>query len=429
MRDIPRPEPLSPQRAGSDARTAVGRGAPQRVADVHGQTRRGLLVAAGFTGAAVVSGITRVGGDWWVPLHLFVVGALLSAVSATTQMLAVTWSASPAPRPLVAAAQRWTLAAGAVVLIVGRETDRTWMFVAGGTTVIAAVLGLGVILIRIRRRAVTPRFAPAIEAYVAAVVAGAAGMSIGLALGTGRAGRSFVHLRDVHLVLNVFGLVGLVIAATLPYFAATQVRSKMSPRATPSTMRLVFGALVTATAVAATGRLIGRPGVAAAGLLAYALGLLVIAALLPIYTRSRLRWAGPRLLQLAAGIAWWAAMTVALAVAAVSGAADGAFLRALVIGGFAQILVASLAYLGPVLRGGGHEQLTAGFAITRSWVSLTAGNMAAMAALVGHDPTLAAALAVLLTDVAFRAARLLIPMSLAAASHRRRGCPGGGPDS
>jgi MFS family permease len=221
--------------------------------------------------------------------------------------------------------------------------------------------------------------------YVAAVVAGAAGMSIGLALGTGRAGRSFVHLRDVHLVLNVFGLVGLVIAATLPYFAATQVRSKMSPRATPSTMRLVFGALVTATAVAATGRLIGRPGVTAAGLLAYALGLLVIAALLPIYTRSRLRWAGPRLLQLAAGIAWWAAMTVALAVAAVSGAADGEFLRALVIGGFAQILVASLAYLGPVLRGGGHEQLTAGFAITRSWVSLTAGNMAAVAALVGHD--------------------------------------------
>jgi hypothetical protein len=78
-----------------------------------------------------------------------------------------------------------------------------------------------------------------------------------------------------------------------------------------------------------------------------------------------------------------------------------------VVGGFAQILVASLAYLGPVLRGGGHERLTAGFAITRSWVSLAAGNTAAVAALVGHDPTLAAALAVWLTDLAVRAGRLL----------------------
>jgi hypothetical protein len=407
MRDIQRPVPLPRHRAGSDARTAVGRGAPERVADVHRQTRRGLLVAAGFTVAAVVSGITRVGGDWWAPLHLFVVGALLSAVSATTQMLAVTWSASPAPRPLVAAAQRWTLAVGAVVLIVGRETDRTWMFVVGGTTVIAAVLGLGVILARIRHRAATPRFAPAIEAYVAAAVAGAAGMSIGLALGTGRAGRNVVHLRDVHLVLNVFGLVGLVIAATLPYFAATQARSKMSSRATPSTMRLAFAALATATAVAATGQLVDRPSVTAGGLLAYALGLLGIAAMLPIYARSRLRWAGPRLVQLGAGIAWWFAMTVALGFATLRDADDRAILRALVVGGFAQILVASLAYLGPVLRGGGHERLTAGFAITRSWVSLAAGNTAAVAALVGRDPTLAAALAVWLTDLAVRAGRLL----------------------
>ncbi|MFP5487244.1 MAG: hypothetical protein ACLGHQ_02930 [Acidimicrobiia bacterium] len=36
----------------------------------------------------------------------------------------------------------------------------------------------------------------------------------------------------------MFGLIGLVIAATLPFFAATQVRTKMSPRATPTTMRI-----------------------------------------------------------------------------------------------------------------------------------------------------------------------------------------------
>ena len=51
-----------------------------------------------FVVTAVVAGITRLGAGWWLPPHLFVVGALLSAISATTLMLAVTWSAEHAPR-------------------------------------------------------------------------------------------------------------------------------------------------------------------------------------------------------------------------------------------------------------------------------------------------------------------------------------------
>jgi hypothetical protein len=100
-------------------------------------------------------------------------------------------------------------------------------------------------------------------------------------------------------------------------------------------------------------------------------------------------------------------MTVALALAGLRGTDDGPILRALVIGGFAQILVASLAYLGPVLRGGGHQRLTAGFAVTRSWVSLAAGNAAAGAALAGVGPILAVILAVWLVDIVVRAGRLL----------------------
>jgi hypothetical protein len=60
-----------------------------------------------------------------------------------------------------------------------------------------------------------------------------------------------------------------------------------------------------------------------------------------------------------------------------------------------------------VLRGGGHQHLTAGFAITRSWLSVAAGNTAAIAALAGHDTMLAVALAIWLADVAIHAARLL----------------------
>jgi nitrite reductase (NO-forming) len=383
------------------------RGAPRRVADVHVQTRRCLVVTAAFVSAAVVVGVAGIGAGWWLPLHLFVVGGLLSAISAVTQMLAVTWSAAPAPQSRVAAAQRWVLAAGTVALLVGRETDRPWLIVAGGTMVVVAMLALAVILVGVRRQAVTPRFGPAIDAYLAAIVAGAAGMSVGILLGAGRAGRRAGELRDAHLVLNLYGLLGLVVAGTLPYFAATQVRSRMAPLATPTAMRLTFAALGASTVVGAAGHLAGRPNVVAGGLFAYVLGLLAIAAMLPVYTRSRLRWAGPRVVQLVAGVAWWGAMTVALAVGGVRGTADRRVLQALVIGGFAQILVASLAYLGPVLRGGGYRNLTAGFAITRSWVSLAAGNIAAVAALVGQLPTLAIASAIWLGDMTVRAARLL----------------------
>ncbi len=269
------------------------RGAPGRVAAVHEQTRRGLAVAVGFVVAAVVTAVARVGDGWWVPLHLFAVGALLSAISATTPMLAVTWSASPAPHRVVARAQRWCLAAGAVALVTGRQTDTTWLFVVGGGAVIAPVLALVPILLRVRKRAVTRRFAPAIEAYVAAVLAGAIGMSLGLVLGTGRGGTRTLEVRGTHLILNLLGLVGLVVAATLPYFAATQVRAKMSRHATPTMVRLALLVLTLATAVAAIARFEDRPVLVAVALSGYALGLFGIAVLLPVYGRGRLSWVDP----------------------------------------------------------------------------------------------------------------------------------------
>jgi nitrite reductase (NO-forming) len=384
----------------------ANRGARGRVATVHEQTRRGLAVALGFGVAAVVIALTKRGEGWWAPLHLFVVGALLSAISATTQMLAVTWSSAPAPARAAARTQRWLLTAGAVGLVAGHERDTTWLFVAGGGAVIAAMLALVPILLRIRQQAVTRRFAPAIEAYAAAVVAGAVGMSLGLVLGTGRGGTRTLELRGAHLILNLLGLVGLVVAATLPYFTATQVRAKMSRRATPARIRLALGVLVLATAVAAIARVTDRPWLVAVALGGYALGLLGITTLLPIHGFGWLQWGGPRVVQLLLGVAWWVSMTVALAVAIARGSSDRAVLQALVIGGFAQILVASLAYLGPVLRGGGHRRLTAGFAITRSWPSVAAGNAAAVAALAGQRSILLVATVVWVIDIVVRAVLL-----------------------
>jgi hypothetical protein len=66
----------------------------------------------------------------------------------------------------------------------------------------------------------------------------------------------------------------------------------------------------------------------------------------------------------------------------------------------------SLAYLLPMLRGGGHERLGQGFATTRSWVGLGAANVAGLALAVAAPRVAAAAMAVWFVDAAGRAAAI-----------------------
>ena len=62
-----------------------------------------------------------------------------------------------------------------------------------------------------------------------------------------------------------------------------------------------------------------------------------------------------------------------------------------------------------LLRGGGHRRLTAGFALTRSWPSVVAGNLAAVAALAGQRSLLLVAAVVWLVDIVVRAVLLVKP--------------------
>ena len=390
---------------------------PYRVTEIHHHARRSLLVAGLFAAAAPLTALLPHSTGRWLPLHLFLVGGLLSAISGATQLLAVTWSASPAPPRRFTSAQRWILAVGALAVALGRELDSTTSTAAGGVAVIVALVLLGVNLARIRSTAVTRRFVPAIDTYLLAVLAGIAGAALAVALVGGHTGARWSEVRAAHFTVSLYGLVGLTIAGTLPFFIATQIRSKMSSRATPRRVRILASWLGTATAVAAAAHVGGRPIVTAAALGAYSAGILAMALLLPLPNRRQLRWAGPRLLQLGAGLGWWIAATLLLA-ASMAGeqASHGPILLALVTGGFAQILVASLAYFGPVLRGGGHHELTAGFALTRSWVGLIAANTAALGAVTSRPAVLGVGLAVWIVDTAARGALL-------ARRARRRGGP------
>ncbi|KAA0233098.1 MAG: hypothetical protein EDR02_15090 [Actinobacteria bacterium] len=373
---------------------------------VHRQARSGLLVAAAFAIGAALAAVLPHQTGAWLPLHLFLVGTVLSSISAVAPMLAVAWSAAPPPSDAIVRLQRVLLLLGTLGVAFGREFDRGVLLIALSGTAVACSLGLlAVLLARIRRHAVVARFNPAIDGYLLAVAFGLVGSGLGVALGGGASGGG---IRAAHLTANLLGLVGLVIAATLPYMTATQIRSKMARRATPAALRATTAAMASAVAVAVVSLTLGQTLLATTGYLLYAAGILATVALCPIPRMRQLRWAGPRLVLLGTGVLWWAGGVVAIATSTVSGpGASTRLVSALVIGGYGQILAGSVAYLAPVLRGGGHARLGQGFQITRSPVVVLAANVAAFGALFGSPLTVAAGIGVWLADSALRATRLM----------------------
>ncbi|MEP6623396.1 MAG: hypothetical protein ABJC79_03060 [Acidimicrobiia bacterium] len=386
------------------------RGTAGRVAVVQRQARSTLVLAAGFAVAAAAALLVPHHTGAWLPLHLFLVGTLLLAISAATQLFAVTWAAGPPPSDRAAAVQRWSLALGAALLAVAR--DLHWprgVLGVGGVSVLVALVLLGISLRLIVAGGVQRRFDEAAHAYLAALASGFIGCALGIAMAIGLDSPMYARVRAAHLTFNLLGLVGLVIAGTLPFFAATQARVKMASRASPRAQRVVLSGLATSLGATAVGFLVGSSTVATFGLGGYAVFVIGIAALMPPIRMKQLRWAGPRLLQLGAGVSWWAGSAITLAWQARHG--GGVFtptvVAVLVVGGYAQILASAVAYLGPVLRAGGHQRLTAGFRTTRSWFGLGAANVAAVAFVVGAPGIAVVAIVLWVVDTAGRAALLL----------------------
>jgi nitrite reductase (NO-forming) len=379
--------------------------AADRVRRSHEQTRHSLRLALSFFAAAAVS--AAAGSQRWFVLHLALAGGVTLAISGVSLMLTVTWSAAPAPPDRWTAMQRWCIATGAAVIAGGRALDApAVVLVAGGLAYLCGLGVLAVLLVRTIRRGTERRFDAAVAGYLLAITAAVIAGTMGAALASGAATRS---LRDVHVVVNVLGFIGLVVAATVPFFAATVVRSRMAPRATSRRVLATVTWQGAAVLITATGLALRAPGVAGVGLSAYGVGILTVVSLLPPPTVRQLRWAGPRLVGLWAGCAWWAAAVAASAADAATGrdVLAGRWLLVLVVGAYGQIVWASLAYLLPMLRGGGHELLRAGFTTTRSWLGLAALDAAALSLAVALPATVTAAcVTVAVVDTGARLARI-----------------------
>ena len=288
------PEGQSRWRSGP---STPARGSADRIRLSHAQTRATMRFVLAFFAAAAVAALWA--DDRWLPLHLFLAGGVVLAISGVSVMLTVTWSAAPAPPNNLVVAQRACIVVGAAGVTAGRTLDwPTSIIGAAGTLYLIGLFGLGWLLLSTIRRGVERRFDVAVAAYLSAVVAGLAGVGIGVSMAVHPAS---LTLRDAHVTANLLGLVGLTIGGSLPFFSATVVRARMAKRATNTRLAVTFGwqfAMVTLTvgALAAESR-----GVAAAGFFGYALGIAAILVWMPPPTRRQFEWAGPRLVALWAG--------------------------------------------------------------------------------------------------------------------------------
>src|SRR4051812_20212318 len=93
--------------------TSLPRAAPHRVRDAHRQARTGVLACLGFVAAALVAVVVPHETGRWLPLHLFLAGAVVLAISAVSLLLTITWAAAPAPPDAAVIAQRVLVGAGA----------------------------------------------------------------------------------------------------------------------------------------------------------------------------------------------------------------------------------------------------------------------------------------------------------------------------
>ncbi len=388
-----------------EARVRGSRGSSVRLRATHRHTRETLKLSLAFAVAAVVA--VAAGTERWLPLHLFLAGAFGLVVSGLTLMLTVTWAAAPAPPDRWVAAQRALVALGAAGVAAARVAEAPAGLV--GLAGVAYLLGLAllaVLLVLTVIDGLERRFDAAVAGYLCALVLAVAAVGVGVDMAVHEANP---ELRAVHVVLNLLGFAGLTILATLPFLGATVSRSSPSARVTPIRLAVVWVIQVAAILSVVFGVLTNLSTPVLVGLGTYGYGIIVTLAFMPKVSSRTLNWAGPRLVALWCGALW-------LAIAVFASAYDvidrdelpfsGRWLLVAVVGGVAQVIWGVLAYLIPLLRGGGRRKLSEGFGTTRSWLGFAAVNFGAAALTVDLYRAAAAALSLWLADGAWRIARV-----------------------
>jgi nitrite reductase (NO-forming) len=376
-----------------------------RVHESHTLARRAFRLAGLF---GVVSAVWAVvvlvdGGSWWGPLHAFLAGAVLMAISGATQMFTITWSASKPVDRRATDLQRWLLAMGVAVVLIGVTLTAPALVWAGAGATTAGLAILAWSLTTTIRRSLLRRFDLSARFYLLALLSGGVGVTLGGVLGSGMAGTGFADMRLVHSHLNLLGLVGLTIVGTLPTFLPTVAHHRaVSGREAKAAWWLG----VAGVAVVALGLVFGAVAVGAGTLIiGIAAGSMLAGIVARLWDKGRTRLP---FLQVSLGVTWLIAWTALEGFRLLADGPPPPFSTstgAAVVAGVGQVLVGSLAYLLPVLAGppldANEKRMT-----RRPWIPLVTANAAGLFLLMGWPAVAVAAGAVWVADFGVRLAGL-----------------------
>ncbi|MGW0436835.1 hypothetical protein ACWDV4_30355 [Micromonospora sp. NPDC003197] len=356
--------------------------------------RASALPLAYLAGIVVIGLVHPFLPSWrWLAIHLLLLGAVTNAIIVWSAHFTAALLRVPAPARRRAETIRLILLnLGIVGVLISGGTDQPWPGVAGAAVVfIAIVAHLGWLTGRLRA-ALPARFSVTVRYYLAAAAALLVGIPIGAwMLVVDDDNRPRLLLFHAHV--NLLGWVTLTVLGTLLSLWPTVLRTRMAEdasRAASRALPLVLAGL----ALLGTGLLAWWRPVAVIGLLLFAAGTVI--ALRPAVTIGQNKPPASFAAWSIAAAAGW--LLVALAIQTgtlltVAGPAEAAdvfsdVLIPLLVGFAAQVLIGSLAYLLPVVLGGGPDRVrhrTA--AIDRHWAQrVTMGNAALVVFLLPVSP-------------------------------------------
>lgn len=324
----------------------------------------------------------------WLLVHLLLLGAVTNAIVVWSNHFAIAVLRAPAPANRRGEAVRLaTLNAGIVGVLAGGsgEGGWRWVAVAGSVVVFAAVLAHLIVLAMRLRRTLPAPFVVTVHYYLAAATALLAGIPAGaVMLVSGHSPRVLLF----HVHVNVLGWVTLTVLGTVLTLWPTVLRTRMASGAVRAA-NIALPMAVTGLVALSIGVLAWWPLLAAAGVALFFAAVVVTA--VPAVMAARRRAPQSFAAWSIAAATGWLLVGLVVDVATLLGARNpesaaagfGAVLVPLLAGFAAQVLVGALAYLLPVVLGGGPAAVRARITVLeRHWAQRVVMGNAALAVFV-----------------------------------------------
>ncbi|MBX3090781.1 MAG: multicopper oxidase domain-containing protein [Cryobacterium sp.] len=299
----------------------------------------------------------------WLMVHLLLLGAVSTAILIWSQHFADTLLRRPAPGGRAFHGVRlFGHTAGALTVVIGMILG-FWPLVLAGGIVIALVMIAHIAVLIIQSRGSLPaRFAPLVRYYIAAPIALAIGVGLGVYMSSAGI-TDAVHDRiyPAHLAFNLLGWVGLTVVGTLVILWPTVLHARVSDKV-DWIGRTALWLCVAGLAVIGAATLADFRPLFAIGILVYLIGAVLIAVDGAKVAGKSKQWNFASW-SLIAAYFWFLFCTVAfgivVAVAPTWSAMDANLAQLIgpfAVGFAAQVLFGALGYLLPVVLGGGPEQ-------------------------------------------------------------------------